>query len=232
MSHYVMNFSDCWADLRKGVKAARADYLKKVERATPYLPSEKAQEDIEAAKADFEAALESVRGAARPRFARAIEGMKERIAAPDMTAPTQDMLSILTMLNMRDEIEAGEIEAAAKVMGNNDAALRTLRDVLQRKGKIMPTSVKTFEAQTRDAVDALQRAANNILQWDGRSSMEISSDASRAYHDYKWGSGEPVPANARAAQFVADIEPRSFFKDTARAIVGNDVPMSVIDALE
>jgi len=227
-----MNFSDCWADLRKGVKAARADYLKKVERATPYLPSEKAQEDIEAAKADFEAALESVRGAARPRFARAIEGMKERIAAPDMTAPTQDMLSILTMLNMRDEIEAGEIEAAAKAMGNNDSALRTLRDILTRKGRVMPTSVKTFEAQTRDAVDALQRAANNILQWDGRSSMEISSDASRAYHDYKWGSGEPVPANARAAQFVADIEPRSFFKDTARAIVGNDVPMSVIDALE
>ena len=232
MSHYVMNYHDCWADLRKGVKAARADYLKKVERATPYLPSEKAKEDIEAAKADYEAALESVRGAARPRFARAIEGMKERIAAPDMTAPTQDMLSILTMLNMRDDIEAGEIEAAAKAMGNNDAALRTLRDILTRKGRVMPSSVKTFEAQTRDAVDALQRAANSILQWDGRSSMEISSDASRAYHDYKWGSGEPVPANARAAQFVADIEPRSFFKDTARAIVGNDVPMSVIDALE
>ena len=232
MSHYIMNFADCWADLRKGVKAARADYLKKVERATPYLPSEKAKEDIEAAKADYEAALESVRGAARPRFARAIEGMKERIAAPDMTAPTQDMLSILTMLNMRDDIEAGEIEAAAKAMGNNDAALRTLRDILTRKGRVMPSSVKTFEAQTRDAVDALQRAANSILQWDGRSSMEISSDASRAYHDYKWGSGEPVPANARAAQFVADIEPRSFFKDTARAIVGNDVPMSVIDALE
>lgn len=232
MSRYVMNYHDCWADLRKAVKAARTDYLKKVERATPYLPSEKAQEDIERAKADYEAALESARGAARPRFARAIEGMKERIAAPDMTAPTQDMLSILTMLNMRDEIEAGEIEAAAKAMGNNDAALRTLRDILTRKGRVMPTSVKTFEAQTRDAVDALQRAANNILQWDGRSSMEISSDASRAYHDYKWGSGEPVPANARAAQFVADIEARSFYKDTARAIVGNDVPMSVVDALE
>ena len=232
MSHYVMNYHDCWADLRKAVKAARTDYLKKVERATPYLPSEKAQEDIERAKADYEAALESARGAARPRFARAIEGMKERIAAPDMTAPTKDMLSILTMLNMRDEIEAGEIEAAAKAMGNNDAALRTLRDILTRKGRVMPTSVKTFEAQTRDAVDALQRAANNILQWDGRSSMEISSDASRAYHDYKWGSGEPVPANARAAQFVADIEARSFYKDTARAIVGNDVPMSVVDALE
>ena len=232
MSHYVMNYHDCWADLRKAVKVARTDYLKKVERATPYLPSEKAQEDIERAKADYEAALESARGAARPRFARAIEGMKERIAAPDMTAPTQDMLSILTMLNMRDDIEAGEIEAAAKAMGNNDAALRTLRDILTRKGRVMPTSVKTFEAQTRDAVDALQRAANNILQWDGRSSMEISSDASAAYHDYKWGGGAPVPANARAAQFVADIEAKPYYIDTCRAIVGNDVPSDVVKALE
>lgn len=232
MSHYVMNYHDCWADLRKAVKVARTDYLKKVERATPYLPSEKAQEDIERAKADYEAALESARGAARPRFARAIEGMKERIAAPDMTAPTQDMLSILTMLNMRDDIEAGEIEAAAKAMGNNDAALRTLRDILTRKGRVMPTSVKTFEAQTRDAVDALQRAANNILQWDGRSSMEISSDVSAAYHDYKWGGGAPVPANARAAQFVADIEAKPYYIDTCRAIVGNDVPSDVVKALE
>lgn len=232
MSHYVMNFSDCWADLRKAVKAARADYLRRVEKATPYLPSEKAQEDIDRAKADYEAALESARGAARPRFARAIEGMKERIAAPDMTAPTQDMLSILTMLNMRDDIEAGEIEAAAKAMGNNDAALRTLRDILTRKGRVLPSSVKTFEAQTRDAVDALQRAATSILQWDGRSSMEISSDASAARHDYLWGGGAPVPANARAAQFVADIEAKPYYIDTCRAIVGNEVPSDVVKALE
>lgn len=232
MSHYVMNYHDCWADLRKSVKAARADYLKRVERATPYLPSEKAREDIERAKADYEAALESARGAARPRFARAIEGMKERIAAPDMTAPTQDMLSILTMLNMRDDIEAGEIDAAAKAMGNNDAALRTLRDILTRKGRVMPTSVKTFEAQTRDAVDALQRAASNTLQWDGRSGMEVLSDYQRARHDYQWAGGEPPAQNALASRDVADIEARSFYKDTVRAIVGNDVPMSVVDALE
>ena len=232
MSHYAMNFHDAWADLRRAVKAARTDYLRRVEKATPYLPSEKAQEDIERAKADYEAALESARGAARPRFARAIEGMKERIAAPDMQPPTAEQLATLQMLELRDEIEASEIEAAAKVMGNNDSALRTLRDILTRKGRVMPTSVKTVEAQTRDAVDALQRAANNILQWDGRSSMEISSDASAARHDYLWGGGAPVPANARAAQFVADIEAKPYYIDTCRAIVGNDVPSDVVKALE
>lgn len=232
MSHYVMNYHDCWADLRKSVKAARTDYLRKMERLSKYADSKQGQDDIEAAKADYQAALEAARAIARPKFARAIEGMKGRIAAPDMTAPTQDMLSILTMLNMRDDIETGEIEAAARAMGNNDAALRTLRDILTRKGRVLPSSVKTHEAQTRDAVDALQRAANNLLAWDGRTSQEVSSDASKAYHDWKWGGGEPVTGHERDSQFVADIEAASFYKDTARRIVGNDVPMSVVDALE
>lgn len=232
MSYNVMHYSEAYADLRKAVKAARDTYLQKVERLSKYADSAQGQKDIEAAKADYDAALEAARAVARPKFARAIEGMKEHIAAPDMTPPTAEQLNLLTMLNLRDDIDASEIEAAAKVMGNNDAALRTLRDVVSRKGKVMPSSVKTFEAQVNDAAEALNRAASNILQWDGRSSMEISSDASRAYHDFRWGGGSPVPENARAAQWVADVEARSYYKDTARALAGDDVPMAVIEALD
>ena len=184
------------------------------------------------AYADLRKAVKAARAVARPKFERAIKGMKEHIAAPDMTPPTPEMLATLQMLDLRDNIDSSEIEAAAKVMGHNDAALKTLRDVLQRKGSYLPTTVKTFEAQVDDAANALQRAANNILQWDGRTGNEISSDASRAYHDFRWGNGAPVPENARAAQWVADIEARSYYKDTARALAGDDVPMAVIEALD
>lgn len=232
MSYNVMHYSEAYADLRKAVKAARDTYLQKVERLSKYADSAQGQKDIEAAKADYDAALEAARAIARPKFARAIEGMKEHIAAPSMEPPTAEMLATLQMLELRDNIDASEIEAAAKVMGHNDAALKTLRDVLQRKGRVMPSNVKTFEAQVSDAVDHLQRAASNVLMWDGRTGNEISSDASKAYHDYRWGGGAPVPANARAAQWVADVEARSYFKDTARALAGDDVPMSVIEALD
>lgn len=232
MSYNVMHYSEAYADLRKAVRAARDTYLKKMERLSKYADSAQGQKDIEAAKADYDAALEAARAIARPKFARAIEGMKEHIAAPSMEPPTAEMLATLQMLELRDNIDASEIEAAAKVMGHNDAALKTLRDVLQRKGRVMPSNVKTFEAQVSDAVDHLQRAASNVLMWDGRTGNEISSDASKAYHDYRWGGGAPVPANARAAQWVADVEARSYFKDTARALAGDDVPMSVIEALD
>lgn len=232
MSHYVMNYHDEWTALRKQVKAARDTYLKTMERLEPYSDSAQGQKDMEDAKADYEAALEAARGAARPKFDRIIKGMEERVASPDMTAPTPEMLATLQMLDMRDSIESEEVEAAAKVMGNNSAALKTLGQIVQRHGSIMPLGFKTPDAQARDAVAKLRDAANNLLQWDGRSGMEISSDASAAYHEFRWGGGAPVPANARVAQWVADIEPRSFYKDTARAIVGDGISAAVIDALE
>ena len=232
MSNNVMRYSEAYSELRKAVKAARAAYLQKIERLSRYADSAQGKKDIEAAQAAYDEALEAARATARPKFDRAIRGMREHIAAPSMEPPTAEMLATLQMLELRDNIEASEIEAAAKVMGHNDAALRTLRDVLMRKGKVMPTTVKTFEAQVSDAADSLQRAANNILQWDGRSSMEISSDASKAYHDYRWGGGAPVPENARAARWVADVEASSSYRATARALAGDDVPMSVIEALD
>ena len=230
MSYNVMHYSEAWADYRKQVKAARDAHLQKMERLSRYADSAKGQEDIEACKAEFQAALEAARDVAAPKFASAIEGMKANVSKPEMTPPTPEMLATLQMLELRDAIEADEIEAAAKVMGNNDAALRTLRDVLTRKGRVMPSSVKTFEAQTRDAVDTLQRAASNLLAWDGRDGEQVLSDYFEARNNYKYGSGEPPASNALASRSVADIEARSYYKDTARAIVG-DVPMAVIDAL-
>jgi hypothetical protein len=227
----VLSYHDAWADLRRAVGVARADYLRRVEKATPYLPSEKAKEDIEAARTDYEAALEAARAIARPKFARVVKAMKEHVGKPDMTAPTQDMIATLTMLDMRDSIDSGEVEAACKLMGGNSAALATLAQVVTRHGGVMPIGFKTPEAQAQEAVERLQRAANNLLLWDGRTSTEISSDVSRARHDYLWAGGAPVPENARAAQWVADIDAASTYRATVQNVIGDGVSMSVVDML-
>lgn len=233
MSHYAMNYGDAWADLRKDVKKARAKYLKAMERLEPYSDSAQGQKDIEAAKADYEAELEAARAIARPKFDRAVNGMRERVAKADMTPPTAEQLATLQMLELRDRIETREIEAAAKVMGNNDAALRTLRDVLQRKGQIMPSSVKTFEAQTRDAVDTLTRAASSLLKWDGRDGQQVVSDYLAKRNAYQWGGGGEAPSHDDlASRAVADIEARSNYSATIRAIIGDDASAAVVEALD
>lgn len=231
MSHFVMNYHDCWAELRKSVKAARADHLRKMERLEKYADSEQGRKDIEAAMVDYQTALEAARAVARPEFARIIEGMRAKLAAPSMEPPTAEQLRTLQLLELRGEVDSSEIEAAAKVMGNNDSALRALRDILARKGRTLPVGTRTFVQQARDAVDALQRAANSLLAWDGRERQQVVSDYLAARNSYLWGGGERPAHDALASRDVADIEPRPFYKDTARAIVG-DVPTNVIDALE
>lgn len=227
----TLRYHDAWKAYRKAVATARDKYKRELARLEPYKDSKQGAKDIEAAKATFEGELEAARAVARPAFKTAIDGMKDHIAAPDMKAPSAEQLATLQALDMRDSIEADEIEAAARLMGNNDLALRTLRDVLTRKGRVLPSTCKTFEAQTRDAVDKLQRAANNLMFWDGRTSNEISSDVSRARHDYIWGGGSPVPENARAAQWVADIDAASTYRATVQNVIGDGASMAVVDAL-
>lgn len=227
----TLRYHDAWKAYRVAVRAARDKYTRELKRLEPYMDSKQGEKDAETAKATFEGELEAARAVARPAFKAAIDGMKDHIAAPDMRPPTAEQLAMLQALDMRDEIDAGEIEAAARLMGSNDLALRTLRDVLMRKGRTLPSTCKTMQAQVGDAVDKLQRAASNLMFWDGRTSNEISSDASRARHDYVWGGGEPVPEHAQAAQWVADIDAASTYRATVQNVIGDGVSMSVVDML-
>lgn len=232
MSHLVMNYHELWKAYRQKVKAQRADYLRKVERLQPYADSKQGQDDIAKAKTDFDAALAALRSEYQPRFDNIIKGMRSKVESADMTPPTPEVLSLLQMLELRDSIDASELEQAAKTVGNNDAALKTLSQIAMRKGMVMPSSVKPFGAQKQDAVDTLARAAYSLLAWDGRDSDQVVSDYFAARNNFKWGGGEPPAQNALASRQAADVEPASYYMDTARKIVGYDVPMSVVSALE
>lgn len=226
----TLRFHDAWRAYRKAVESARDKYKRELKLLGPYMDSKQGEKDAEAAKATFEGELEAARAVARPAFKAAIDGMKEHIGKPDMKAPTQEMLSVLTMLDMRDSIDAAEVEAACRVMKDNSAALTTLSQVVMRHGAMMPIGFKTPHAQAVEAVERLQRAADNLMSWDGRSAMEISSDASKAYHDAKWAGGT-FTGRERIAQGVADIEAQSTYRATVQRVIGDDVSLAVVDAL-
>lgn len=227
----TLRYHDAWKAYRKAVSAARDKYKHELARLEPYKDSKQGAKDIEAAKATFEGELEAARAVAEPAFKVAIDGMKSNIAAPDMTPPTAEQLNLLTMLNLRDSIEANEIEAAAKVMGNNDAALRTLRDVLTRKGRVLPSTCKTMEAQVNDAVHKLQVAASHLMLWDGRTGDEVLGDYQRARHDFQWAGGNPPSQYALASRDVADVEAASTYRETVKNVIGEGASTAVIDAL-
>lgn len=226
----VLAYHDAWKSYRASVRAARDKYTREIERLAPYMDSEQGKKDAEAAREAFDASLQAARTVAHPAFKKAVEGMREHVGKPDMRAPTQEMLNVLTMLDMRNSIDSSEVEAACRVMKDNSAALTTLSQIVMRHGAMMPIGFKTPHAQAVEAVERLQRAADSLMSWDGRSAMEISSDASRAYHDAKWAGGT-YTGRERIAQGVADIEAQSTYRATVQRVIGDDVSMAVVDSL-
>lgn len=230
MPHNNMHYHEQWKAHRKAVRDLRATYERERKRLAPYQDSAKGREELARAEKSFRDSLDSLAASSRAKFDSIISDMEKNVQAETMTAPTQEQLAILQMLDMRDSLDTDELAAACKAMAGCDPALKTLNDIVTRKGKVLPTEVKPAEAQRRDAVGALRRAAYSLCAWDGRTAMEVSSDASAAYHDYRWGGGPAPTGHERDSQLAADLEECTYFHDTVRKISGAST--EVVQALD
>lgn len=230
--HNNMHLHDTWDAYRKEVRKLRDTYDKRMKQLERYADSVKGREDMEKAEKDFRDGLAALADSYRSKFDGITNAMAEAVKPESMTPPSPEQLSLLQMLNLRDNLESSEIEAAVKTLGDNDAAIKTLGDIVTRKGKILPPSWKPFEVQQREAVASIKRAVNSLLQWDGRTGTEVVSDYFMARNDFKYGGGPAVSQNALASRWAADIEAGAYYADTARHILGDDASRQLIDSLD
>ena len=150
-----LKYFDAWKSYRATVRAARDRYERELARLEPYRDSKRGAEQMEEAKATFEGELEAARAVARPAFSAALKAMREHVGKPSMTPPSAEQLATLQALELRTDLENGEIEAAAEIMRGNDLAMRTLRDVAKRKGHVVPAGMATIAEQATEAVEKL-----------------------------------------------------------------------------
>ena len=229
--HNHMHLHATWEAYRKQVRQLRDTYTNRMKQLERYADSEKGKQDMEKAEKDFRDGLAALADSYRGKFDSIIQDMEKAVKPESMTPPSPEQLALLQMLDLRDSLDSDEIEAAIKTLGTNDAAIKTLGDIVTRKGKVLPPSWKPLEAQKRDAVMTVRRAVNSLLQWDGRTSDEVVSDYFTARNDFRWGGGAPVPQNALASRQAADIEAGTYYSDTLRHILP-DASRAVIDALD
>ena len=226
--HNTLHFHDAWSDYRAAVKAARARYTDTMERLAPYMDSAQGKEDAEEAATAFKESLEAARATARPRFSKVIGDMREHVGKPTMTPPTAEQLATLQALQLRESIEAGEVEAAASLMKGNDLAMRALRDVVKSKGQVVPKCCVTVENQAQEAIEKLAKAASDLLKWDGRTGAEIGRDAAMASHAHRWAGGDAPSGYVGAGRSVAEVE-ASTYRQTVRDAI-NAVGSLHVDA--
>ncbi len=118
---------------------ARVEYRSTMMRiadaaGTPYYDQIKEEADKKRA-----ARVAAAQDRARAEVKTAVETMVENADRLQMTPPTEDQLRIMELLNMREKLTKGELDAAANAMGGNAAALALL-DELAQKHDILSTS--------------------------------------------------------------------------------------------
>lgn len=229
--HNHMHLHDTWEAYRKQVRQLRDTYDKRMKQLVRYKDSAKGQQDMQKAEKDFRDGLAALADSYRGKFDSIVRDMEKNVTPESLTPPTSEQLALLQMLNLRDTLDNDEIEAAVKTLGTNDAAIRTLGDIVTRKGKVLPPSWKPLEAQKREAVITVRNAINSLLQWDGRTGEEVLSDYFRAKNDAQWGSGAPVSHSALASRQAADIEAGQYYADTLRHILP-EASRTLIDSLD
>ena len=230
--HNNMHLHDTWDAYRREVHKLRDAYETRKKQLERYADSAKGREDLEKAEKDFRDGLEALAASYRDKFDGITNAMAEAVKPGNMTPPSPEQLALLQMLDLRDNLSSEEIEAAVKTLGDNDAAIRTLGDIVTRKGKILPPSWKPFNIQQREAVKSIKNAVDSLLAWDGRTGQDVLSDYFSARNDYKYGGGAPVPENALASRWAADIEAGTYYADTVRHILGDDASRQLIDSLD
>lgn len=213
-----LKYHDAWKSYRAAVRAARDRYERELARLEPYKDSKRGAEQMEEARATFEGELEAARASARPAFSAALKAMREHVGKPSMTPPSAEQLATLQALELRTDLENGEIEAAAEIMRGNDLAMRTLRDVAKRKGRVVPAGMATIAEQATEAVEKLARASENLMAWDGRTAEDVRSDYQAARHAYQYAGGSAPREGMASSSSVADLEATTYKETVKNAI--------------
>lgn len=112
--------------------AARDEYFQTMKRLESAKGSAYYTEERDKAMKKRTAAVEVAQAEARRTVENALSCMNSAITARKMTAPTEDQLRILTMLNMRTSITKAELDTAANAMEGNGTALAVLEDIARK----------------------------------------------------------------------------------------------------
>lgn len=139
-------------------------YDRAVKRLEPFAGSSGYESGMKEAQTDRDAAVQRLREDYLRRFRDTVAKMREAIDRRPLTPPTPEQAALLSVLQMRENVNKDELTRAAQQMGGCPAALAVLDD-LARKHKIPATFTRGLSASDlHRKVDALESAALSLIQ--------------------------------------------------------------------
>lgn len=141
-----------------------ATYDRAVKRLEPFKGSSGYKMEMQKAQAERDSAVQRMRETYLKQFRDAAQKMREAIDSRPLTPPTPEQAALLSILQMRENLDKDELTRAAQQMAGCPAALAVLDD-LARKHKIQGTFNREMSASDlHKKVDTLEQAALSLIQ--------------------------------------------------------------------
>lgn len=193
------------AGLIEDMAEIAATYDRAVKRMEPFKGSAGYTAEMQRARDELDSSVQRLREDYLWRFRDTVAEMRKSIDHRPLVSPTPEQAALLSILQMRESIDADELTRAAQQVAGCPAALAVLDD-LARKHKVPVTFNRGLSASDlHERVDTLERAALSLVQeWAGAASRPMPKDVVSCLDRY--GCFNPVRKPGLAAWAEATSE--------------------------
>ncbi len=195
-------------EYRSGLKALWETFNKKLAGLERYKGSIGYTDEVKKAEAERDTEIKALQADSFGRFNSIIKGMRESAKSRALIPPTQEQLSVLQVLKMREKISRDELEQAARTLKGNAAALSVLEEIALKQD-IHGTG---FEMESTSAIikhiDSLEDSAKRLCKLNKPDSKQEMIQR-RDIHSPEWQT-DALYSYRTDREFVSEADTISF----------------------
>ena len=129
-------------------------------------------EEVKKAESERDSAIKELQAETYLKFSNIISGMRNSAKSRAMIPPTQEQLSVLQILKMREKISRDELEQAARSLKGNAAALSVLEEIAMKQDiHSMGFEMESTAAIIRH-IDSLEDSAKRLCKLNRPNSKQ------------------------------------------------------------
>lgn len=165
----MIGTTEAFYTVAKKFQDQRADlvskYTQKLNSMEPYRGSAGYDREVSALTKKHEEALEALRGECRKDLRVVLAGMEKAIEKRKINPPSNDALSLIHLLKMREKVTEEELDRVAVMLKDNSIAMGVIQEIAHDNGILRNYTSLCNEMSSKAALDVVQGVRKSLEDW-------------------------------------------------------------------
>ena len=165
----MVSNTEAFYTVAKKFQDQRADmvskYTQKLNSMAPYRGSVGYDREVSALTKKHEEALEALRGECRKDLRVVLAGMEKAIEKRKINPPSNDALSLIHLLKMRERVTEEELDRVAVMLKDNSIAMGVIQEISHDNGILRNYTSLCNEMSSKAALDVVQGVRKSLEDW-------------------------------------------------------------------